>query len=229
MANRKYCELLVLALGGANFKGKLSSLTTEMALFPSFGDENTIHTDEERSTSDIQSTLYDEILNEMNRLLLSNDFTISRIHHNLVASLATNCELVNLSRDSEQVKKSTLKKCGAKANKLKDAHINENAAQQKSATALINEKAVLLAALGSRDEKIDGLAKQVSELVKGCSLQSEELSTIDRLRSDLIRERDNSLSAKKVIAKMKEKENELQNDLTRAKEKQQKWNPNVDN
>ena len=74
--NRKARESLILALGIANFKGKLSSLTTETCLFPSYETEDSANTmvdstlgsvDEPPQHDNSYSKLLEAKLAEMNR------------------------------------------------------------------------------------------------------------------------------------------------------------------
>lgn len=127
--------------------------------------------------------------------------------------------------DSEQVLKADLEKYMATATELAQqiddmnkSHSHFSAAQEKTMKALNNEKSVLLAAIESRDGKIDGLKKQIAELAKQSSLQSEKLATIESLRNDLVQAQNKYSSAEKVIAEMKSIESELQEELSNAKE-----------
>ncbi|KAL3756643.1 hypothetical protein ACHAWU_002546 [Discostella pseudostelligera] len=227
-ANRKSRESLVLALGIANYKGNLSSLTTKTALFPSFEYDDSTHVEVDGSSPSLQPTRLGAEFTEMNLLLLSKDFAISKIRDELVAFHAVNRQLeieLQQCRDAEQVLKPALELSEAKATELaqtidemKQAQINSNALHEKAVKALNNEKAVLLAAVEARDGKIDGLKNQISELVKQSSLQSEKLSTIEGLRNDLVKAQDRYSLAEKDIAELKAKESELQKELTSAKE-----------
>ena len=227
-ANRKSRESLVFALGLANHKGSLSSLTTETALFPSFQYERSISKDEDPPAHSKQSALFGTELTEMNHLLLSKDFTIWNIHHELVKLNSTKQELeisLNQYHDSERVLKEEIERYKVTAIELAQtiedinhSYSHANAAQEKALIALNNEKAVLVAAIEARDGKIDSLKNQITELTKRSSMQSERHSTIESLRSDLLQMQNKYASAGKVIAEMKAKESELQKKLTSAQE-----------
>ncbi|KAL7445387.1 hypothetical protein ACHAXH_008036 [Discostella pseudostelligera] len=226
--NRKSRESLVLALSLANYKGSLSSLTTKTALSHSFEYDDSIYVEEDESSPSMQPTRLGAESTEMNRLLLSKDFTISKIRDELVAFHEVNRELeiaLQQSRVAEHVLKPALELSEAKATELaqtiddmNQAQIHLNALHEKAVKALNNEKAVLLAAVEARDGKIDGLKNQISELVKQASIQSEKISTIEGLRIDLVKAQDRYSSAEKDIANLKAQASELQQELTNAKE-----------
>jgi hypothetical protein len=229
-ANRKTRELLVLALGLANFRGTLSSLTTATALIPSFEYDDLVVDAEEESSVSIKHIQQPDVkTTEINRLLQSKDYTISKLRHELMASHDQKRQLeeaVQQCRDIEQVFKPQLEKYKATATELKQSiedithsHNHANAAQEKAIKSLNNEKVVLLAAVEARDGKIDGLNKQVSDLAKKISLQSEKLSTIESLRHDLRQAQDKYTSAEKRIAELSSQEIDLQHELTSATEK----------
>ena len=229
-ANRKTRELLVLALGLANFRGTLSSLTTATALIPSFEYDDLVVDAEEESSVSIRHIQQPDVKStEINRLLQSKDYTISKLRHELMASHDQKRQLeeaVKQCRDTEQVFKLELEKYKATAMELKQSiedithsHSHANAVQEKAIKALNNEKVVLLAAVEARDGKIDGLNKQVSDLAKKLSLQSEKLSTIESLRHDLRQAQDKYTSAEKRIAELSSQEIDLQHELTSATEK----------
>ena len=225
-ANRKSRESLVLALGLANFKGRLSSLTTETALFPSCESEDTIHAENELSPPDKHSLLAAK-LTEMNHLLLSKDFAIAKLQRALVDSDAGKRKMeieLQTCRDAERHLKNALQKLESQASvqaraieDLRKSQTETVLGHERTVKALNNEKAVLQAAIDARDGKIDGLTSQLSELAKRSSLQTEQLSSTENLKRNLIQAHERYSLAERIIANKKEKENELNLELATAK------------
>ncbi|KAL3826517.1 hypothetical protein ACHAXA_004354 [Cyclostephanos tholiformis] len=225
-ANRKSRESLVLALGLANFKGKLTSLTNETALFVSCESEDTIHSENELTPPD-RPSLLDAKLAEINCLLLSKDFAITKLQQALLDSDARRRKIevdLELSRDAERHLKSSIQKLESHAavqartiEDLNQAHTDAVMVHERTVKALKNEKAVLQAAIDARDGKIDGLTTQLSELEKRSSLQTVQVS-IEDLKSDLCQAHERYSLAERTIAIMKEKEMMLHLDLATAKE-----------
>ena len=225
-ANRKSRESLVLALGLANFKGRLSSLTTETALFPSCESEDTLHAENELSPPDKHSLL-EAKLTEMNHLLLSKDFAIAKLQRALLDSDAgkrkAEIELESC-RDAARHLKSALQKlelqASVQARTIEDLSKYQTETvlgHERTVKALNNEKAVLQAAIDARDGKIDGLTSQLSDLAKRSSLQTEQVSSTENLKRNLIQAHERYSSAERIIAIKKEKENELNLELATAK------------
>ncbi|KAL3768666.1 hypothetical protein ACHAW5_000817 [Stephanodiscus triporus] len=226
-ANRKSRESLLLALGLANFKGKLSSLTNETALFPSCESEDTIHAENELLPPDKHS-LFEARLDEMNRLLQSKDFAITKLQQAWLDADARNKKIeieLESCRDAERHLKSALQKSDSQASVHACTIDNLNKAQtelvvvhERTVKALKNEKAVLQAAIDARDGKIAGLTTQLSELVKRSSLQAEQISITENLKINLAKAQERYSSAERIIASMKDKETELNLALAAARE-----------
>jgi hypothetical protein len=218
-ANRKSRESLVLALGLANFKGRLSSLTTETALFPSCESEDTLHEENELSPPDKHS-LIEAKLTEMNHLLLSKDFAIAKLQRALLDSDAgkrkTEIELESC-RDALQKLESQASVQAHTIEDLSKYQTETVIGHERTVKALNNEKAVLQAAIDARDGKIDGLTSQLSDMAKRSSLHTEQVSSTENLKRNLIEAHERFSSAERIIAIKKEKENELNLELATAK------------
>lgn len=209
--NRKSRESLLLALGLASYKGKLSTLTTETALFPYFESEDVLPLNN-------HSPLEAKIA-QLNRLLELKDDAITRLQQESIESNATKLNMeteLQSCREAEcnlmsalQISKSTITE-QARANAALVA------GQERTVKALLNEKAVQQATIDARDGKIVTLSNQLSELTKRTALQSDQLSSIESLKNDLIKAQERCSSAEAVIVKMKEKESELSVDLAKA-------------
>ena len=220
--NRKARESLILALGIANFKGKLSSLTTETCLFPSYETDDSANTmvdstlgsvDEPPQHDNSYSKLLEAKLAEMNRLLQSKDNDIAKLKNELVTSEAIKVEM------KKEVESARQELSRSKAEiEMKDRTIEDMIKQHERAVkSLNNEQSVLQAAIEARDGKIEGLTAQVTELSQRAEKQSEELSNVESLKSNLVQSQEKCSTAEKVIDKMKQTETELQNDLQNAK------------
>ena len=221
--NRKSRESLLLALGLASYKGKLSTLTTETALFPYFESEDVLPLNN-------HSPLEAKIA-QLNRLLELKDDAITRLQQESIESNATKLNMeteLQSCREAEcnlmsamQISKSTITE-QARANAALVA------GQERTVKALLNEKAVQQAAIDARDGKIVTLSNQLSELKKRTSLQSDQLSSIESLKTDLIKAQERCSSAEAVIVKMKEKESELSVDLAKAISKSAQLETNIE-
>ena len=209
--NRKSRESLLLALGLASYKGKLSTLTTETALFPYFESEDVLPLNN-------HSPLEAKIA-QLNRLLELKDDAITRLQQESIESNATKLNMeteLQSCREAEcnlmsalQISKSTITE-QARANAALVA------GQERTVRALLNEKAVQQAAIDARDGKIVTLSNQLSELTKQTLQSSDQLSSIESLKNDIIKAQERCSSAEAVIVKMKEKESELSVDLAKA-------------
>jgi hypothetical protein len=226
-ANRKSRESLVLSLGLANFKGKLASLTNETTLFASYESEDTIPSENELSPPDKHSLLVAKLA-EMNSLLISKDFAITKLQQALLDSDAKTRKMevdLELSQDAKHHLKLSIQKLESRvtvqARKIEDlskAQTDAVAVHARVVKALKNEKAVLQAAIDVRDGKIDGLTTQLSDLVERSSLQTEQVSTTENLKSDLCQAHERYSLAERLIVSMKEKERILNLELASTKE-----------
>ena len=209
--NRKSRESLLLALGLASYKGKLSTLTTETALFPSFESEDVLPLNN-------HSPLEAKIA-QLNRLLELKDDAITRLQLESIESNATKLYMeteLQSCREAERNLMSALQISESTITEQARANAALVAGQERTVKALLNEKAVQQAAIDARDGKIVTLSNQLSELTKRTSLQSDQLSSIESLKNDLIKAQEQCSSAEAVIVKMKEKESELIVDLAKA-------------
>jgi hypothetical protein len=226
-ANRKSRESLVLALGLANFKGKLTSLTNETALFASCESDDAIPLENELSSTDKNSLLVAKF-NEMNSLLLTKEFAIAKLQQALLDSDARTRKIeedLGLSRDAERHLNSLIQSLESrvtvqarKIEALGKAQTDAVTANERAVKALKNEKAVLQAAIEARDGKIDGLATQLSDLVERSSLQTEQVLSIEILKNDVRQANERHSLAERMIVSMKEKEVILNLELASTKE-----------
>eukprot|EP00571_Detonula_confervacea_P001345 CAMPEP_0172322554 /NCGR_PEP_ID=MMETSP1058-20130122/46213_1 /TAXON_ID=83371 /ORGANISM="Detonula confervacea, Strain CCMP 353" /LENGTH=625 /DNA_ID=CAMNT_0013038323 /DNA_START=42 /DNA_END=1919 /DNA_ORIENTATION=+ len=237
-ANRKSRESLILALGVANFKGKLSSLTSKTALFPSCGIEDKIHTESDStlessidaptlSPDNSHSEQLEAKLADMHRLLKYKDFSITKLQQEFVTSDANKRKVekeLESCRVSERLLKGALEKSESKVEEealtIEDMHQAQNDAvivQERMMTALYNEKAVLQAAVEARDGKIEGMTHRIAELEKESVIMTTSLSSIQSLRNNLVQTQEKCSSSEKVIATMKKTESELEQDLKSVK------------
>ncbi|KAL7533231.1 hypothetical protein ACHAWF_004415 [Thalassiosira exigua] len=242
-ANRKSRETLLLALGVANFKGKLSSLSLETNLFPSCeteveisagSDSSVICTIDEPTpqpnslavTSDMShSERLEARLSEMNSLLLSKDVAIRKLQHEFVSSDKAKKESENelhACMNSEQKANDALAECEAllevsnkKIDDLLKAQHDAEISHERNLRSLNNEKAVLTSMVEARDHKIRALTEQVASLET--SLESEQSAVIESLKSTIHQTQEKCSTSERVIAKMKHTEEELQQDLNSAK------------
>ena len=227
-ANRKARESLVLALGIANFKGQLSSLTNKTVLFTSYEDDDTTQGDiialgqqtDERSTHDSSYTkLLESKLAEMTRILQAKESSISKLQNDVAKSDATNKERskqIETIRESESLLKEELTD---RCNTIDTMTKEQQAAQidhDRTVKALNNEMSVLQAGIGARDTKIESLSSQIEDLSQKSSAQSQQLSSIEQLKSDLTQTKEKFSTSQKVIERMKRTETELQNDLKKT-------------
>ena len=228
---------MLLSLGIANFKGKLSSLTAETILFPqqvesetsSSGqaDAATSHPDHLPGESDGKTRQLEAKLAAMHRLLQSKDSAIAKLQQELVTSDESKKKVedeLQGCQDSEGQFKVALEKSQLELNDkateiegLKQVQAEAKAAHERTVKSLSNEKSILQAAVEVRDTKIEGLTAQVAELKHQTTIQSEQLASIESLKSNLFQTKDKFTSAEKVISKMKSTEQELQEDLKSAK------------
>ena len=88
--------------------------------------------------------------------------------------------------------------------------------QDRTVKALNNEISVLQAGKGARDTKIESLTSQIEDLSQKSSAQSQQLSSIEQLKSDLTLTKEKFTTSQKVIERMRRTENELQDDLKTA-------------
>ena len=88
--------------------------------------------------------------------------------------------------------------------------------QDKKVKALNNEISVLKAGIGARDTKIESLSSQIEDLSRKSSAQSQQLSNIEQLKSDLTLTQEKFTTSQKMIERMKRTEHELQNDLKKT-------------
>ena len=231
--NRKTRESLILALGIANYKGKLSSLAIDTALFPSYqnGDDIANAEDGCNDIPSYQDNSYSKLLEaklaEMEHLLQSKDDQISKFQNELIATDAGKVEMrkdIETVQQSERQLKDELEKSRLetleKANTIDELNKQQREteiAHEKSQTSLKNEMKVIQATIDARDGKIEVLTNQTLELSQKSSVQSKQLLSIGSLTSDLVQTKEKYTTAEKVIAKMKQTESELQNDLKEAK------------
>lgn len=221
-ANRNLRESILLALGIANFKSRLSSLTAETNLFQS--EEIPLNPpieEQETSAAGISDEMHTkrQLLEVLERLLGGKDVAI----HNLQKELGAASKELTSSRESERQMRSDLEKCksslkerGSTIESLHKSNRDALLAQEKREKALHNDKAVLEAAVEARDGKIETLTGKVNSLEETLSKQSEELAMIEGLKSNLIQTAKKCSTAERIVAKMKETESELQQDLKSA-------------
>jgi len=226
-ANRKTRESLILALGIANYKGKVSSLTNTTILFPSYEDDDITQGDNialgqkrDESTHDSSYTkLLESKLAEMTRILQSKESSISKLQKNLAKSDATNKErskqIETVKESERQLKDELADKCNT-IDTMTKAQQDKQIDQDRTVKALNNEISVLQAGIGARDTKIESLSSQIEDLSQKSSAQSQQLSSIEQLKSDLTQTKEKFSTSQKVIERMKRTENELQNDLKKT-------------
>jgi len=228
--NRKSRESLILALGIANFKGRLTSLTNETALFCSDETGHSLESSTEKpvimpaaSDNDSHSNQLEAKLAEMHRLLQSKDVAITKLQHELITSDANKLkverefESFQVSqqplRDALEKSEFELKEKSAIIEKMLKAQSDAELVRERTVKALNNEKAVLQAAVEARDGKIEVLSNQLSESEGRATPQSD----IDQLRNKLLQTQEKYLLAERAVAKMEETESNLQQELKSAR------------
>ncbi|KAL9181223.1 hypothetical protein ACHAXT_010028 [Thalassiosira profunda] len=227
-ANRKARETLLIALGIANYSGKLASLTAETTLFHC--DETEIDLGAEsglEKPSDLHTKQLDAKLAEFQRLLESKDVAITKLQKELVTSDAASQKVqkdLETCRKSEAGAKEELEKCHKtlEENKgtiedMKRARADMEKVHERTVKALHNDKAVLSSTIEARDGKIEALSSRNAELERQALAQSEELSTVETLKSNLVQTQEKCTTVERVLSQMKETESELQKDLKNAK------------
>ena len=221
-ANRKTRESLILALGIANYKGQLSSLTNTTILFNSYEDDDTTQSNalpsgQSESTHDSSYTkLLESKLTEMTRILQSKESSISKLQNDVAKSDAINKERskqIETVQESERLLKDELTDKYNTIDNMTKAQQAAQIDQDKKVKALNNEISVLKAGIGARDTKIESLSSQIEDLSQKSSAQSQQLSSIEQLKSDLTLTQEKFNTSQKMIERMKRTEHELQNDL----------------
>lgn len=244
-SNRKAREACLVAIGIANFRGNLSSLSTSTALFGNSIDSldnstsviapvdfdisgtEAIHNLSSASPKNLHAIQLEAQLGEMKALIESKDGIITKLQQRLAIAIdertRTEKELMS-SRISERQTSDALEQCKLKLQdkeEMLDTTTKDYRAKEtekdRALKSLENDNSVLSAVVEARDGKIVGMAAKIKELEESLSQFKNHAEEVRKRTEDEARAKRETAEAEAVIAAMKREEHEFQQELKSAK------------